>query len=44
VLLSSKKHTAFSQGAAADAVFYSQAGKAKLTVVSQQGKEAIEKK
>jgi CRP-like cAMP-binding protein len=31
----------FSQGDAADAVFYIQNGKVKLTVVSQQGKEAV---
>lgn len=36
-----KKHTIFSQGDAADAVFYIQSGKVKLTVVSQQGKEAV---
>ena len=36
-----KKHTIYSQGDAADAVFYIQAGKVKLTVVSQQGKEAV---
>jgi CRP-like cAMP-binding protein len=36
-----KKHTIFSQGDAAEAVFYIQAGKVKLTVVSQQGKEAV---
>jgi CRP-like cAMP-binding protein len=36
-----KKHTIFSQGDAADAVFYIQAGKVKLTVVSEQGKEAV---
>jgi len=35
------KRTVFSQGDAADAVFYIQAGKVKLTVVSQQGKEAV---
>jgi CRP/FNR family transcriptional regulator, cyclic AMP receptor protein len=40
-LPSPKKHTIFSQGDAADAVFYIQAGKVKLTVVSQQGKEAV---
>jgi len=40
-LTSSKKHTIFSQGDAAEAVFYIQAGKVKLTVVSQQGKEAV---
>ena len=31
----------FSQGQAADAVFYIQQGKVKLTVVSEQGKEAV---
>jgi CRP-like cAMP-binding protein len=31
----------FSQGDAAEAVFYIQKGKVKLTVVSQQGKEAV---
>ena len=31
----------FSQGEAADAVFYIQEGKVKLTVVSEQGKEAV---
>jgi len=36
-----KKQILFSQGDAADAVFYIQAGNVKLTVVSQQGKEAI---
>lgn len=36
-----RKHTIFSQGEAAEAVFYIQAGKVKLTVVSQQGKEAV---
>jgi CRP-like cAMP-binding protein len=36
-----KGATIFSQGDAADAVFYVQAGKVKLTVVSQQGKEAV---
>jgi CRP/FNR family transcriptional regulator, cyclic AMP receptor protein len=40
-LPSPKKHTIFSQGDAADAVFYIQAGRVKLTVVSQQGKEAV---
>ena len=40
-LSSPNKHTIFSQGDAADAVFYIQAGKVKLTVVSQQGKEAV---
>ena len=36
-----KKQILFSQGEKADAVFYIQAGLVKLTVVSQQGKEAI---
>src|SRR5688500_10778738 len=36
-----KKHTIFSQGDAAEAVFYIQTGKVKLTVVSKHGKEAI---
>jgi len=36
-----KNATIFSQGDAADAVFYVQNGRAKLTVVSQQGKEAV---
>ena len=40
-LTSPKKHTIFSQGDAAEAVFYIQAGKVKLTVVSKQGKEAV---
>jgi CRP/FNR family transcriptional regulator, cyclic AMP receptor protein len=31
----------FAQGAAADAVFYIQKGKVKITVVSKQGKEAV---
>jgi len=35
-----KKHAIFAQGDAADAVFYIQEGKVKLTVVSQAGKEA----
>src|SRR6188472_1877377 len=39
--LSPKRHTIFSQGDAAEAVFYVQTGKVKLTVVSQQGKEAV---
>jgi CRP/FNR family transcriptional regulator, cyclic AMP receptor protein len=33
--------TVFSQGDPGDAVFYIQKGKAKLTVVSEQGKEAV---
>jgi CRP/FNR family transcriptional regulator, cyclic AMP receptor protein len=36
-----KKQTLFSQGEAAETVFYIHAGKVKLTVVSQQGKEAV---
>ncbi|HYL15666.1 MAG TPA: cyclic nucleotide-binding domain-containing protein [Terriglobales bacterium] len=35
-----KKDAAFSQGEPADAVFYIQQGRVKLTVVSQNGKEA----
>src|SRR5436190_11549243 len=37
----SKNHKVFSQGEAADAIFYIQRGKVKLTVVSKQGKEAV---
>ena len=37
----SKQQVIFSQGDAADAVFYIQAGRVKLTVLSQQGKEAV---
>lgn len=36
-----KKKVIFSQGDAADAVFYIQEGKVKITVVSQQGNEAV---
>jgi len=36
-----KKQVIFAQGDAADAVFYIKKGKVKVTVVSQQGKEAI---
>ena len=36
-----KNQTIFSQGQIADAVFYIQQGKVKLTVVSEQGKEAV---
>jgi CRP/FNR family transcriptional regulator, cyclic AMP receptor protein len=36
-----KRQTLFSQGDSANAVFYIQAGKIKLTVVSPQGKEAV---
>src|ERR1700722_9816301 len=37
----SKGNVVFSQGDAADAVFYLQKGRVKLTVVSEQGKEAV---
>lgn len=36
-----KKQIIFSQGEAADAVFYIQAGKVMLSVVSKEGKEAV---
>ncbi len=36
-----KDETVFSQGKPADAVFYIQKGKVKVTVVSEQGKEAV---
>jgi CRP/FNR family transcriptional regulator, cyclic AMP receptor protein len=36
-----KKDIIFSQGSAADAVFYIQKGKIKVTVISKQGKEAV---
>jgi CRP/FNR family cyclic AMP-dependent transcriptional regulator len=36
-----KNHLIYSQGDAADAVFYVHAGRVKLTVLSQEGKEAI---
>ena len=36
-----KNQNIFSQGDAAETVFYIEAGKVKLTVVSQQGKEAV---
>src|SRR5437667_12586188 len=36
-----KDQTVFSQGEAADAVLYIQQGKIKITVVSEQGKEAV---
>ncbi len=36
-----KNHVVFSQGEPADAVFYIQKGKVKVTVVSEQGKEAV---
>ena len=41
ILKMKKKQIVFSQGDAADAVFYIQKGKVKLTVVSQKGKEAV---
>ena len=37
----SKDQTIFRQGDAANAVFYIQKGKVKVTVVSKQGKEAV---
>jgi CRP/FNR family transcriptional regulator, cyclic AMP receptor protein len=37
----SPKHTVFLQGDKADAVYYIQEGKVKLTVLSTQGKEAV---
>jgi len=40
-LTSTKKRTFFSQGDTADAVFYIQAGKVQISVVSQQEKEAV---
>ena len=40
VLLFPKKQTIFMQGSAADAIFYVQSGKIRLTVVSTAGKEA----
>jgi CRP/FNR family transcriptional regulator, cyclic AMP receptor protein len=40
VVTFSKKQSVFTQGGMADAVFYIQAGKVRLTVVSQTGKEA----
>ena len=36
-----KDQTVFSQGSSADAVFYIRSGKVKVTVVSEQGKEAV---
>jgi len=41
MLSSPKKQVLFSQGDLTDAVFYIQAGKVKLTVVSPRGKEAV---
>jgi CRP/FNR family transcriptional regulator, cyclic AMP receptor protein len=40
ILTFPKRHAVFTQGDAADAVFYVQKGKVKLTVVSKTGKEA----
>jgi len=36
-----KGHVVFSQGDVADAVFFIQKGRVKLTVISEQGKEAV---
>jgi CRP/FNR family transcriptional regulator, cyclic AMP receptor protein len=36
-----KNETVFAQGSPADSVFYIQKGKVKITVVSEQGKEAV---
>ena len=36
-----KDRTVFAQGEPADAVFFVQKGKVKVTVVSEQGKEAV---
>jgi CRP/FNR family cyclic AMP-dependent transcriptional regulator len=41
VVMCAKKRSVYSQGDAADGVFYLQTGKVKLSVVSQQGKEAV---
>ena len=41
VLKCPNKYTIFSQGDKANAVFYVQAGKVKLTVLSDRGKEAV---
>ena len=40
VMLFPKKQTIFAQGVPADAVFYLETGKVRLTVVSKTGKEA----
>jgi CRP-like cAMP-binding protein len=40
-LTPAKNYTIFSQGDAADAVFFIQSGNVKLSIVSQQGKEAV---
>ena len=39
--ISHRTKTVFAQGSSADAVFYIQKGKVKITVVSEQGKEAV---
>jgi CRP/FNR family transcriptional regulator, cyclic AMP receptor protein len=41
VLVSPKRQIIFSQGDTTDAVFYIQAGKVKVTVLSEHGKEAV---
>ncbi|MFK4509272.1 CRP-like cAMP-binding protein [Bradyrhizobium daqingense] len=41
ILTFRKNQHVFQQGDAADSVFYIQSGKVKLTVVSEQGKEAV---
>ena len=41
LMLTGKPQLIFSQGDAADAVFYVQTGQVKLTVLSEQGKEAV---
>src|SRR6185436_1381361 len=41
ISLHPKKQIIFTQGDAADSVFYIKAGKVKVTVVSKQGKEAV---
>jgi CRP-like cAMP-binding protein len=41
ILSSPKKQILFSQGDTSDAVFYIQSGKVKVTVISEQGKEAV---
>ena len=41
ILKFQKNHHVFEQGGVADAVFYIQEGSVKLTVLSEQGKEAV---
>src|ERR1700685_519930 len=36
-----KKQTVFAQGTSADAIFYIQKGRVKISVVSKEGKEAV---